>query len=65
MIDRRMLVDLQFVRRLPPYHADVRERLVKSPKVHVRDSGLVHTLLGLDHRSPGRLSNRHWTGTQR
>ena len=45
-----MLVDLLLVRRLPPYHANVRKRLVKSPKVYVRDSGLVHTLLGLDHR---------------
>ena len=45
-----LLVDLLLVRRLPPYHANVRKRLVKSPKVYVRDSGLVHTLLGLDHR---------------
>ncbi len=45
-----LMVDLLLVRRLPPYHANVRKRLVKSPKVYVRDSGLVHTLLGLDHR---------------
>ena len=35
------------VRRLPPFAADVRKRLVKSPKVYVRDSGLVHALLGI------------------
>ncbi len=42
-----LLVDLLLARRLPPYHANVRKRLVKSPKVYLRDSGLVHTLLGL------------------
>ncbi len=43
-----LLVDLLLVRRLPPLHANVGKRLVKSPKVYVRDSGIVHTLLGLD-----------------
>ena len=43
-----LLVDLLLVRRLPPLHANVAKRLVKSPKVYVRDSGLVHTLLRLD-----------------
>ncbi len=43
-----LLVDLLLVRRLPPYHANVRKRLVKSPRVYVRDSGIVHTLLRLD-----------------
>jgi uncharacterized protein len=42
-----LMVDLLLVRRLPPHHANVRKRLVKSPKVYVRDSGLVHALLGL------------------
>ena len=43
-----LMVDLLLVRRLPPYFANVRKRLVKSPKVYVRDSGLIHTLLRLD-----------------
>ncbi len=43
-----LLADLFLVRRLPPLHANVRKRLVKSPKIYVRDSGLVHTLLRLD-----------------
>jgi hypothetical protein len=43
-----LLVDLLLLRRLPPLHASVRKRLVKAPKVYVRDSGLVHTLLRLD-----------------
>ncbi len=42
-----LLVDLLLVRRLPPFHANVRKRLVKSPKVYLRDSGILHTLLGL------------------
>ncbi len=35
------------LRRLEPYHANLGKRLVKSPKVYVRDSGLLHHLLGL------------------
>ena len=45
-----LLVDLLLVRRLPPFHVNVGKRLVKSPKVYVRDSGIVHALLGLDDR---------------
>ena len=45
-----LLVDLLLVRRLSPLHANVGKRLVKSPKVYIRDSGIVHTLLGLDDR---------------
>ena len=45
-----LLVDLLLVRRLPPFHVNVGKRLVKSPKVYLRDSGIVHTLLGLDNR---------------
>ncbi len=43
-----LLVDLLLVRRLPPLHVNVRKRLVKSPRVYIRDSGIVHALLGLD-----------------
>jgi uncharacterized protein len=42
-----LLVDLQLVRRLQPYSGNGGKRLVKAPKVYVRDSGLVHALLGL------------------
>ena len=45
-----LLVDLLLVRRLAPWHGNVRKRLVKSPKVYVRDSGLVHALLGIGDR---------------
>ncbi len=43
-----LLVDLLLVRQLRPFHANVRKRLVKSPKVYVRDSGLVHALLDIE-----------------
>lgn len=43
-----LMVDLLLVRRLPPYHANVSKRLVKSPKTYVRDSGLMHSLLRID-----------------
>lgn len=42
-----LLVDLLLVRRLEPWHANTRKRLVKSPRVYVRDSGIVHALLGI------------------
>lgn len=42
-----LLADLLLVRRLPPFHTNAGKRLVKSPKVYVRDSGIVHALLGL------------------
>lgn len=42
-----LLSDLLLVRRLPPYHRNVGKRLVKSPKTYVRDSGLLHALLGI------------------
>jgi hypothetical protein len=42
-----LLVDLLLVRRLQPYHTNIGKRLVKSPRVYIRDSGLVHALLRL------------------
>ena len=39
--------DLLIVHRLPAWHANIGKRLVKSPKVYVRDSGLVHALLNI------------------
>lgn len=42
-----LLVDLLLVRRLPPWHTNLGKRLVKAPRLFVRDSGLVHALLGI------------------
>lgn len=44
-----LLVDLLLVRRLRPFHGNTGKRLVKSPKVYVRDSGLVHALLDIEN----------------
>lgn len=35
------------VRRLAPYFANIGKRLVKSPKLYVRDTGVLHSLLGM------------------
>jgi len=43
-----LLCALLLVRRLPPWHTNIGKRLVKSPKVYVRDSGLVHALLDIE-----------------
>ncbi|MBM4268257.1 MAG: ATP-binding protein [Deltaproteobacteria bacterium] len=45
------------VRRLAPYAANLRKRLVKSPKLYVRDTGILHSLLGVGHRRQGLLSH--------
>jgi hypothetical protein len=43
-----LLADAFMVRQLQPWHANLRKRQVKSPKVYVCDSGLLHRLLGID-----------------
>jgi len=43
-----LLTDAFMVRQLQPYHANLKKRQVKSPKVYLRDSGVLHRLLGLD-----------------
>ena len=44
-----LLCDLMLVRRLPAWSGNAGKRLVRTPKVYVRDSGIVHALLGLQH----------------
>lgn len=60
-----ILVDLLLVRRLEPWHANVKKRLIKSPHFYIRDSGILHQLLGIgDYHS--LLSNpvlgKSWEG---
>lgn len=43
-----LLTDAFMIRQLQPYHANLRKRQVKAPKLYVRDSGLLHQLLGID-----------------
>ena len=42
-----LLTDAFMVRQLPPYHANIGKRQVKAPKIYIRDSGLLHQLLGI------------------
>lgn len=42
-----LFVGYFLVRRLEPYHANIGKRLVKAPKVYLRDSGMLHHLLGI------------------
>lgn len=42
-----LFVDLMLLRRLLPWHSNIGKRMVKSPKLFVRDSGLTHALLGV------------------
>lgn len=43
-----ILVDLLLVRRLEPWHNNVKKRLIKSPRFYIRDTGILHRLLGID-----------------
>ena len=51
-----ILTDLLLVRRLAPWHVNVKKRLVKAPRVYLRDSGLLHQLLGI-HNEDQLLSH--------
>ncbi len=54
------LEQVYLLRRLQPYHANLKKRLVKSPKVYWRDTGLLHSLLGVDNFD--QLLNQPWVG---
>lgn len=45
-----LMVDLLLVRQLQPWHSNSGKRLIKSPKVYLRDTGILHTLLAIDSR---------------
>ena len=60
-----VLSSLLLVRRLPPFAANVRKRLVKSPRVYIRDSGLLHALLDIEglHALAGHpVAGPSWEG---
>ncbi|MBT4921818.1 MAG: ATP-binding protein [Rickettsiales bacterium] len=42
-----VLVDLLLVTRLEPWHVNVKKRLIKSPRFYIKDSGILHRLLGI------------------
>lgn len=60
-----VLADTMMVRRLEPHLANVGKRLVKSPKVYLRDSGLLHALLGIatvQDLQGHPIAGRSWEG---
>ena len=60
-----ILTGLLLVRRLEPWSENVKKRLVKSPRYYIRDSGILHRLLGIPD-GEGLLSNpvlgKSWEG---
>lgn len=42
-----LLTDIFMIRQLQPWHANLKKRQIKSPKIYFRDSGLLHELLGI------------------
>ncbi len=60
-----ILTGLLLVRRLEPWHANIKKRLVKSPRYYIRDSGILHRLLGIGNHD-ALLSNpvlgKSWEG---
>lgn len=58
--DLDVLEGAYMIRRLQPFHANVQKRLTKSPKLYVRDTGLLHFLAGL--RRPQELATWHKRG---
>ncbi len=60
-----ILEETFIVRQLPPYFANIKKRLVKSPKVYIRDSGLLHALLlnnTMDDLRGHPLAGNSWEG---
>lgn len=60
-----ILTDLLLVRQLQPFHANVKKRLVKSPRVYIRDSGILHRLLNIvdeDELLSHPINGKSWEG---
>lgn len=60
-----LMVDLLLVRRLPPWTTNAGKRMVRSPKVYLRDSGTVHALLGLPDKEAvlgHPIAGQSWEG---
>ncbi|VAW74079.1 hypothetical protein MNBD_GAMMA15-1752 [hydrothermal vent metagenome] len=60
-----VLTDLYMVRQLPPWAGNTKKRLVKSPKVYIRDTGILHHLLSIseyDDLLGNPVSGHSWEG---
>lgn len=55
-----ILEETFFIRRLPPYFYNLKKRLIKSPKIYIRDTGVLHSLLHLN--SQNSLFNSQYLG---
>lgn len=54
-----------FVRKLLPHHNNIKKRLIKSPKIYLRDTGFLHTLVGIstwDHLLHSPAFGNSWEG---
>ena len=60
-----ILEETFIVRQLLPFHSNIKKRLVKSPKIYIRDSGLLHSLINirtLDDLHGHPVSGNSWEG---
>ncbi len=60
-----ILQETFMLRLLQPYHANIKKRLIKSPKIYIRDCGLFHTLLNInsfDELSGHKILGASWEG---
>ena len=60
-----ILEETFIIRQLPPFHSNIKKRLVKSPKIYIRDSGLLHSLINirtLDDLHGHPVSGNSWEG---
>lgn len=60
-----ILTSLLLVRKLQPWHASAKKRLVKSPRYYIRDSGILHRLLGIqkfDQLRTNPILGKSWEG---
>lgn len=60
-----ILTDTFIVRQLPPYFVNVKKRIIKSPKIYIRDTGLLHSLLNIndfDSLSGNPIVGLSWEG---
>lgn len=60
-----ILAETFIVRQLQPYHGNLKKRLIKSPKIYVRDSGLLHALMSIrtmDDLEGHPVAGHSWEG---
>jgi len=61
----QFLSEAYLIRILPPFHINIKKRIVKSPKIYIRDSGILHQLLGIstyDMLEGNPMKGNSWEG---